>query len=71
MGISNGALMRWEWEGGSPAFVNEWDEAPHAEPVGNDTLGHPRPTTGGRRLRRGANASPSPPEDRPGNDREH
>ena len=36
-GMSYDALMRWEWEGGNPAFANEWDAAPSAEPAENDT----------------------------------
>jgi hypothetical protein len=56
--MSYDALMRWEWEGGYPAFVNEWDEAPPAEPAESDTPAHPRA--------RGATPSQSPPESRQG-----
>jgi hypothetical protein len=56
--MSYDALMRWEWEGGYPAFVNEWDEAPDAEPAENDTLTQPRA--------RVATPSKSPPEGRQG-----
>ena len=68
--MSYDALMRWEWEGGYPALVNEWDEVPRAEPAGNDTLAQPLPASGRRRLRRTTTPSPSPPEDRQSDGRE-
>jgi len=68
--MSYDALMRWEWEGGNPAFVNEWDETPRPEPAGNDALTRPRPTTGRRRVQHVATAWPTPPEGRHGDGRE-
>ena len=68
--MSYDALMRWEWEGGNPAFVNDWDTAPSAEPAENDTLNPPRPVGGRRRARRVATAPPPSREDRQGDGRE-
>ena len=43
--MSYDAIMRWEWEGGTPASVSERREATPAEPVRN-ALTRPRPRTG-------------------------
>jgi len=70
-GMSYDALMRWEWEGGTPAFVNEFDAAPNAGLAGNNTtLTQPRPTSRRAQVRRDASASPPPREDRQGDGRE-
>jgi hypothetical protein len=37
--MSFDALMRWEWEGGTPASMRDRDEAAHTKPA-KDT--HPR-----------------------------
>jgi hypothetical protein len=60
--MSYDALMRWEWEGGTPASVSERREAPPAETMRN-ALTRPRPTNGGQRARQVAAASRLPSED--------
>jgi hypothetical protein len=46
--MSYDALMRWEWEGGTPAFVTERDEAACAERAEGAI---PRPQPANRHLR--------------------
>jgi hypothetical protein len=67
--MSYDALMRWEWEGGTPASVSERGEATRAEPVKN-TLTRPRPTNGRQRARQVAAVSPLPSEGWQGDDSE-
>jgi hypothetical protein len=57
--MSYDALMRWEWEGGTPASVSERDEAARNEPAEN-TLTLPQPTKGHQLACRVATASPLP-----------
>jgi hypothetical protein len=59
--MSYDALMRWEWEGGTPAPVSEPREATPAEPVRN-ALTRPRPTNGRQRARQVATVSRLPSE---------
>jgi hypothetical protein len=68
--MSYDALMRWEWEGGNPAFVEEWDAAPPAGLTRDNTLTQPRPWSERRRTPRGASASPLSKGDRHGDDSE-
>ena len=55
--MSYDALMRWEWEGGTPASVIERNKAARAEPAQN-TRAEPQPTQGRPRARRVEGASP-------------
>jgi hypothetical protein len=67
--MSYDALMRWEWEGGTPAPVSEPREATPAEPVRN-ALTRPRPTNGRQRARQVATVSRLPSEGWRGDDSE-
>jgi hypothetical protein len=60
--MSYDALMRWEWEGGTPASVSERREATPAEPVTN-SLTRPRPTNGRQRASQDATVSRLSSED--------
>jgi hypothetical protein len=63
--MSHDALMRWEWEGGTPAAVSERDESTHAEPA-EDTRTRPQTTSRRQRTRRPEPVSPMPSEGRRG-----
>jgi hypothetical protein len=60
--VTYGALMRWEWEGGTPASVSDRGEAVRAEARGE----HPRSAAAQRvsAERRVVVASPLPSEGR-------
>jgi hypothetical protein len=68
--VSYDALMRWEWEGGTPAFASGRDEAARAEPA-ETTLTGPQPSKTRRRPRPAAAVSPRPVEGWQGNGSEH
>jgi len=46
--MTDDALMRWEWEGGTPSFLTERDEAARAERAESAI---PRPQPANRHLR--------------------
>jgi hypothetical protein len=65
--MSHDAFMRWEWEGGTPASINERGEAVSAEPAATARVApQPKRDPRGRR----AATSSLPPERRKGNSRE-
>jgi len=59
--MSYDALMRWEWEGGAPAFAAERDDPAGAESAESAI---PRPTRANRQsqVRQVATGSPLPSE---------
>ena len=61
-GVTRDALVRWEWEGGTPVSVNDPGEAARAEAGG----GHSQPAATQRvsAERQGAVAAPLPSEGR-------
>ena len=59
--MSYDAIMRWEWEGGTPASVSERREATPAEPVRN-ALTRPRPANGRQQAQQVATVSRLPSE---------
>ena len=70
--MSFDALMRWEWEGGTPTSGNDPAEAAHTKPAEN-THTRLQPTNRRQKARRVASVSPPllPWERRQGDDSEH
>ena len=67
--MSFDALMRWEWEGGTPTSGNDPAEAAHTKPSEN-THTRPQPANRRRRARRVASVSLLPRERWQGDDSE-
>lgn len=65
--MSFDALMRWEWEGGTPASVRNRDEAVHTKPETDTHMGS-QAATGRQKARRAASVSPPPVERWQGDD---
>jgi hypothetical protein len=57
--MSFDALMRWEWEGGTPASMRDGDEAAHTKPAKNTRMGS-QATNGRDKARRATSVLPSP-----------
>jgi hypothetical protein len=65
--MSHDAVMRWEWEGGTPASINERGEAASAEPAATVRI-PPQPNRNASG--RPATSSPVPTERRQSDSRE-
>lgn len=56
--MSYGALMRWEWEGGTATPGTDVEEPAFGEPAGDKTHSRPQPNHGRPRPTRIASVSP-------------